>query len=99
MNKTLSILILTMAIALLAGCSHNSAVEQNFGNAYREAVARTTDDPEGSAANAERPAPSGLDGKTASQVIGRHRQALQPGSAPTLPLPMIVTDGDSLGGM
>ena len=99
MSKALSILILTLAVGAFVGCNHNGAVEQNYGNAYREAVARTTDDPEGSAANAERPAPSGLDGKTDSQVIERHRQTLQPGSAPSLPLPMIVTDGDSLGGM
>jgi hypothetical protein len=98
MNKTLSTLILALVIALFVGCNHNSLVEQNYGNAYREAVARTTDDPEGSAANAERPAPSGIDGKTATQVVDRYRQTLQPGSPATLPLPMIVTDGDSLGG-
>jgi hypothetical protein len=96
MNKTLSTLILTLAVAVFVGCTH-SAVEESFGDAYRETTARATDDPEGSAANAERPGPSGVDGKTATQAVGRYRQTLQPGSAPTLPLPMIVTDTDSLG--
>ena len=77
MNKTSCILILTIAVALFVGCNHNTAVDKNFGNAYREAVARTTDDPEGSAANASRPGPTGVDGKSATQAVGRYRQSLQ----------------------
>jgi hypothetical protein len=97
MNKTMSALILTLAVAGLVGCSHAGRVDQHFGEAYHEAIVRSTDDPEGSAANADQPAPSGTDGVTASQAIGRHRQGLQPGGAPTLPLPMIVTGSESLG--
>jgi hypothetical protein len=96
MNKIFPILI-SILVTGFVGCSHPGAVERHFGDSYREALARTTDDPEGSAANADRPAPSGLDGTTASQVIDRHRETLQPASGPSLPLPMIVTGSDSLG--
>jgi hypothetical protein len=97
MNKIFPILI-SILVTGLVGCSHPGNVEKHFGDSYREAVARTTDDPEGSAANADRPAPSGMDGKSASQAIDSYRQSLTPGSGPSLPLPMIVTDTESLGG-
>lgn len=96
MIKTICTLILTLALGGLVGCQGPSRVEEDFGNAYREAVARSTDDPEGSAANAGRPAPSGTDGVTAQQSLGRYRAGLTPAAAPALPLPMIVTDSDSL---
>jgi hypothetical protein len=91
-------LILTLTVAGFVGCSHTGNVAERFGDSYREAIARSTDDPEGSAANADRPAPSGADGVSASQSLGRYRQGLEPAGGPALPLPMIVTDQDSLGG-
>jgi hypothetical protein len=33
---------------------------------------------------------------TAQQSLGRYRAGLTPAAAPALPLPMIVTDSDSL---
>jgi hypothetical protein len=95
MSRLLSTLILTLAVAGATACSHHSRVHEHFGEAYREAIARSTDDPEGAAANADKPAPSGADGRTAEQTLGRYRQGLQPASKPTLPLPMIVTDTNS----
>jgi hypothetical protein len=96
MNKTINTLVLTLAVSGFVGCNTQGRVETHFGEAYREAVARSTDDPEGAAANADRPAPSGTDGVTAQQSLGRYRAGLQPGAAPELPLPLIVTDSDSL---
>jgi hypothetical protein len=94
MNKTICILTLTLAAAGFSGCAHPSNVDEHFGEAFHEAIARSTDDPEGSEANAGRPAPSGADGVTASSALGRYRKGLEPGAAPTLPLPMIITDGN-----
>ena len=96
MNKTICTLFLTVALGGLVGCETTSRVETHFGDAYRETVARATDDPEGAAANADRPAPSGTDGVTAQQSLGRYRAGLQPGAAPQLPLPLIVTDSESM---
>jgi hypothetical protein len=96
MIKTICTLVLTLALGGLLGCQNSSLVEENFGNAYREAVARSTDDPEGSAANADLPAPLGTDGVTAQQSLGRFRAGMTPAAAPAIPLPMIVTDSESL---
>jgi hypothetical protein len=98
LNKTILLSILLVAATGFAGCTHKSNVADNFGNAYREAVARSTDDPEGSAANADKPGPMGADGVSAAQSTGRYRAGFEPDSGGQLPLPMIVTDDASLGG-
>jgi hypothetical protein len=90
-------LALALALAPAAGCMHSN-LDQHWGEAYRESIARMTDDSEAAERNAEEPAPMGLDGTTAEGVVGRHRQSQGGAAAPQLPLPMIVTNTESLGG-
>ena len=97
MNRWLYTLVVTGCIAALSGCANDSAVGEHFGDAYREAIARSTDDPEGSAMNASLRPPTGFDGTTSEQVMGKYRASLAPMASPTLPLPMIVTESSSLG--
>jgi hypothetical protein len=89
-------LALALTLAPAAGCMHSN-VEKHWGEAYRESFARMTDDPEAAARNAEEPAPTGLDGVSAEGTLGRHRRSQQGPAGPQLPLPMIVTDTESLG--
>ncbi len=74
-----------------------SNLDKHWGEAYRESVARMTDESEAAARNAEEPAPTGLDGASAEDTMGRHRQSQRGPAAPQLPLPMIVTNTKSLG--
>ena len=94
MSRWISILAIASSVAVLGGCKH-SAVAEHIGDSYRQAIARTIDDPEGSAINADEPGPLGVDGKTGEQVMGRYRGSGT--KAPQLPLPMLVTGSDSLG--
>ena len=96
-RTTIGALCLAAALTLGAqGCTHSN-VEKHRGEAFREMVARQTDDPEAAAANAEKPAPEGLDGQTGLGVVSGYRKAEQGPAAPEFPIPMIVTDQTSLG--
>jgi len=97
-RTTIGALCLAAALTLGAeGCTHSN-VEKHRGEAFRELVARQTDDPEAAEANAEKPLPEGFDGQTGAGVVTGYRKAEQGPAAPGLPLPMIVTDQTSLGG-
>jgi hypothetical protein len=97
-KTTIGALCLAAALTLGAeGCSHSN-VEKHYGEAYREMVARQTDQPEAAEANAEKPLPQGLDGQTGAGVVTGYRKSEQGPAGPELPLPMIVTDQTSLGG-
>ena len=95
-SKMAIALALVLALAPAAGCMHSN-VEKHWGEAYRESIARMTDDSEAAARNAEEPAPTGLDGATAEGAVGRYRKGQGGSAAPQLPLPMIVTNTESLG--
>jgi hypothetical protein len=95
-SKMAVALALALALAPAAGCMHSN-VDKHWGEAYRESIARMTDDSEAAARNAEEPAPTGLDGATAEGTLGRYRQSQRGTPAPQLPMPMIVTNTESLG--
>ena len=92
MTKQISALCIAAAMLALplAGCEH-SLVAQNMGNAHRANVNAQIADPEAGRAN--EPAPQGLDGQTAEDVMGRYHRAQ--GGARTPTLPTIVTQGGS----
>ncbi len=88
--------LLGLALLLSSAC-HSSNVEKYWGEAFHANVRKQTDDPALATANASQPAPQGLDGRSAEAAMAGYRGAQQPGSGPSLPLPMIVTDTESLG--
>lgn len=83
---TRQISALCIAAAMLAlplvGCEH-SLVGQNMGNAHRENMNAQIADPEAGRAN--EPAPQGLDGITAEDVMDRYHQAQGGTRTPSMP--------------
>ena len=93
-RQFLVLLATTWLVVGSVACASN--VSEHWGESYREMVARQTAEPEVAAKNAGEPAPQGLDGTSAEDVIGRYRGTGKP--RPSLSLPMIVTDPSGAGG-
>lgn len=92
-SQTTAALILTLLLGGV-GCQ-SSHVDKHWGESYRAAVARQTAQPEVSAVNADEPAPQGLDGNTADDVMGKYHKKQQPAQASQNPFSMIMSGGKS----
>jgi hypothetical protein len=85
----------SLALGLALGCTHPSHVKAEWGKAYHENVEAMVADPAAELENASEPAPQGMNAVTAVGVMQGYREPQA--SAPSLPLPLIVTDTDSMG--
>ncbi len=90
-SQTVAALFLTLLLGGL-GCQ-SSNVEKHWGESYRAALERQTAEPEVAAVNADEPAPQGLDGSTADEVMGKYRKQQQPSAASQEPFTMLMTGG------
>jgi hypothetical protein len=91
-SQTSAALILSLLLVGL-GCQA-SHVDKHWGEAYRAAVARQLAEPEAAAVNADEPAPQGLDGVTAEEVVGKYHkdQAAAASSGP--PTSLLLSTGN-----
>ena len=90
-SQTTAALFLTLLLGGL-GCQ-SSNLDKHWGESYRAAVERQTAEPEVAAVNADEPAPQGLDGGTADDVMGRYRKQQQPAASSQEPFTMLMSGG------